>query len=237
SVKNISKSYAQKIILQKLSFSVRKGTTLGILGESGSGKTTLLRIIAGLLEPDAGTIKLGKEVIKPPSGTLVAGHEKIKLVQQDFQLFPNISVRENISYPIRKYEKDFISQRTEILLQLCSLEKVQDQLPKEISGGEKQRTAIAQVLADEPEVLLLDEPFNQLDIFRKKVLKSEIQKIVKKLKITCLLVSHDVADLTELATEMMILQDGKIIQSGTTQSIFDNPVNDYVAVFIGKNSF
>ncbi len=232
SVKNLSKSYSGKIILDKISFSVRKGQILGILGESGSGKTTLLKLVAGLSEPDKGIVKLAGEPIKPPSEKLVAGHANIKLVQQDFQLFPNISVRENIAYPLRMYEKSYIQQRTDDLIALCSLEKIQHQTPKEISGGEKQRTAIAQALADEPKVLLLDEPFSQLDIFNKRKLKAEISTIVKKLKVTCVLVSHDVSDVVSLVNQLIIIRNGKILQSGTPEALLQNPADDYVAAFL-----
>ena len=235
SVKNLSKSYSGKPALSHLSFSVKKGKIAGVLGESGSGKTTLLQLLAGLLEPDTGKLLLNTEAILPPSGKLVAGHEKIKLVSQDARLFPNATVRENIAYPLRKYEKSYVLQRTDELLKLCLLEPVQDRLPKEISGGEKQRTALAQALADEPELLLLDEPFSNMDVFNKQRLKNEIRRLVKKLKITCLLVSHDATDVLALADTLLILRHGNLLQAGTPESILQNPVNEYVTGLLGAS--
>jgi ABC-type Fe3+/spermidine/putrescine transport system ATPase subunit len=232
-VNHLSKSYEGRAVLQDLSFQLRQKEIFGLIGESGSGKTTLLRLLAGLLEPDSGEILLDSQPVPLPSSQLIAGHPQIRLVPQTSELFPRISVAENLLYPLRFYEKNYRNLRLENLLILLSLQDLRERLPSEISGGERQRVAFGVALATEPQVLLLDEPFNQLDFFNKQKLREEICRIVKSLKISCLLVTHEVQDAFSLADRIGIFREGTLWQTGTPESIYQKPLNAYVAHLTG----
>ena len=216
-------------VLQNINLSFLPGEIHAIVGESGSGKTTLLNILAGLAEATNGEVLFNRKILLPPSQQLIAGHPKIKLVSQDFKLFPNLSLRENILYPIRFLDKEYKNFRADQLISLLKLDKISSHFPAGVSGGEKQRTAIAQAIADEPSVLLLDEPFSQLDSGNKDLLKKEIISLVEKEKIACAFVTHDANDSLSVADKISIIGKGKIIQTGTPLEIYFKPVNKYVA--------
>jgi len=231
---NLYKSYSiNHFTIDKVSITLKEGEMNAIVGESGSGKTTLLNLLSGLLEPDKGEIFLNKNKIQPTSEQLIPGHPKIKLVAQDFNLFPNLTIRENILYSIRFYEKKYQNFRVDYLIDNFGLSSIQNHLPKDVSGGEKQRTAIAQSIADEPSVLLLDEPFNQLDVQNKLLLKREINHLVKNEKMACAFVTHDINDALSGSDYISIIRNGKIIQTDTPERIYSNPLNDYVANISG----
>ncbi len=231
---NLYKSYSiNHFTIDNISINLKEGEMNSIVGESGSGKTTLLRLLSGLLEADAGEIIFQNKKLLPPSGQLIAGHPKIKLVAQDFHLFPNLTLRENILYSIRFYEKKYQNFRADYLIENFGLSSIQNHLPKYVSGGEKQRTAIAQSIADEPYVLLLDEPFNQLDIQNKFLLKREIYNLVKNDRMTCAFVTHDINDAFSGSDYISIIKNGKIIQTDTPERIYSNPLNEYVAYISG----
>jgi ABC-type Fe3+/spermidine/putrescine transport system ATPase subunit len=233
-IKDLSKSFGDKKVIQKISFSLEKGEILSILGESGSGKTTLLHLIAALQEPDAGVLLLNDKAITPPSEKLIAGHPEIKLVRQDYGLFPNISIRENIAYELRFYEENYRNKRIDKLLKISGLQKVQDQLPRQVSGGEQQRTVIVKALAEEPKLLLLDEPFSHLDTRNKRKLKATILQIIREVGVSCIFVTHDVNDAFGMADRLVIMQRGKFLQMDTPQAIYENPINQYVAEMTGE---
>lgn len=206
---------------------------LGLVGESGSGKTTLLRLIAGLEDADKGTMRLKGEVITGPSRHLVPGHPQIRLVHQDFQLSPNISVRENIAYALRTYQADYRASRLHQVLQLCELTALQHKLPRQLSGGEMQRVALAAALADEPELLLLDEPFSNVDAVRRQTLRHEITDILRRSRTTAIFVTHDTAEALALSDKVAVLQNGAIVQIDTPQQVYSKPVSPYVAGLFG----
>ena len=159
-VSELNKFFDNQAVVNGISFSLEEGRILSILGESGSGKTTLLHLIAGLYEPDSGVLLLDNKRITPPSEKLIAGHPDIKLVRQDYGLFPNISIRANIAYELRYYEESYKQQRVDKLLSVSGLIHVQHHLPRQVSGGEQQRAVIVKAIAEEPKLLLLDEPFS-----------------------------------------------------------------------------
>lgn len=187
-----------------------------IFGESGAGKTTLLKIIAGLIKPEFGRIKVGDELWLDTQKNinLAIQKRKIGFVFQDYALFPNMSVKENISYAATS------KQKVEELLSLMNLENLAKIYPKNLSGGQAQRVALARALAREPQILLLDEPLSALDFKMRSFLQDELVKILQHFKITTLLVSHDLAEIYKLSHRILELSDGKIIKDARTNEFF-----------------
>jgi iron(III) transport system ATP-binding protein len=233
-IQHLSKSFENKKAVNHISFTLEKGEILAILGESGSGKTTLLHLIGAFQEPDEGTLLLEEKRITPPSQKLIAGHPDIKLVRQDYGLFPNISIRENIAYELRYYEENYRNKRVDKLLKLSKLDKVQAHLPREVSGGEQQRAVIVKAIAEQPKLLLLDEPFSHLDAVNKRKLKAEILKLIKAEEVSCIFVTHDVSDAYGMAEHLAIMRKGKILQLDVPQKVYQNPMNQYVAEITGE---
>ncbi|UBM60152.1 ABC transporter ATP-binding protein [Marinilongibacter aquaticus] len=233
SVENLSFSLEERPLIQKLSVELKKHEILAFLGQSGSGKSTLLKLIAGLLEPESGELTIEGERITPPSEKLIPGHDKIKIVRQDNPLFPNISLRENIAYELRFYNKEYRTARVERLLELTRLTDVADHLPRFSSEGEQQRAAIARALADEPALLLLDEPFSNLDYTNKQRLKQEVQQIVHEEDMACIFVTHDIYDVFGLASNLAILRAGEITQFGEPLHVYAKPNSEYEAGLTG----
>lgn len=235
-INNLHKSFAEVKAVNDISITLEKGKVLAILGESGSGKTTLLHLIAALCEPDSGTLMLDKERITPPSEKLIAGHPDIKLVRQDYGLFPNMSIRANIAYQLRYYEEKYRNERIDKLLYISGLAHVQHHLPRQVSGGEQQRATIVKAIAEEPKLLLLDEPFSHLDAVNKRRLKNEVLDLIKAEEVSCIFVTHDVADAYGMADELLIMQNGNALQIGSPEKIYRNPINQYVAEITGEVS-
>lgn len=233
-IQNLSRSFEDKKAVNHISFTLEKGEILAILGESGSGKTTLLHLIGGFQEPDEGVLLLEDKRITPPSEKLIAGHPDIKLVRQDYGLFPNISIRENIAYALRYYEENYRNKRIDKLLKLSRLDKVQSHLPREVSGGEQQRAVIVRAIAEQPKLLLLDEPFSHLDAVNKRKLKVEILRLIKAEEVSCIFVTHDVSDAYGMADYLAIMRKGKILQSDVPQKVYQHPMNQYVAEITGE---
>lgn len=233
-VSELNKFFDNQAVVNGISFSLEEGRILSILGESGSGKTTLLHLIAGLYEPDSGVLLLDNKRITPPSEKLIAGHPDIKLVRQDYGLFPNISIRANIAYELRYYEESYKQQRVDKLLSVSGLIHVQHHLPRQVSGGEQQRAVIAKAIAEEPKLLLLDEPFSHLDTVNKNRIKNELLQLIKQENVACIFVTHDVEDAYGIADELLIMRKGEILQIGEPETIYRNPINQYVAEITGS---
>ncbi len=231
---SITKQYDEKKALSHLTLSVVEGEWVGIVGESGSGKSTLLKIIARHIDADSGTLSLHGTLLPPVRAQLMKGHQAIKLVQQEYELFPNQTARENIAYALRFYERAYREQRVEELLELTRLSGVENHKAKLLSGGEKQRTALAQALAEVPLLLLLDEPFAHLDQRNKQTLADAIEDLKRSHQLTCLFVTHDAEEALAWADRLIILQDGQIAQEGTPEDIYQNPVSLYVAELTGQ---
>lgn len=239
SLQNLNFKYpnSNQFIFSDFNFSLEQKTILAILGASGSGKTTLLKLLAGLLEYEEGEIWLNNEKLFKPSEQLIAGHQEITLVKQDFDLFPNHTIEENILYPIRKLHPEDQEEKLQELLKLCKLENFAKKYPTQLSGGQQQRIALAQALANEPSVILLDEPFSQLDTHLKEDLRRNLREILKESETTVILVLHDPKDALMLADKIMVLEKGKILQLGTPQDIYEKPTNKEVASLLGRCNF
>jgi ABC-type Fe3+/spermidine/putrescine transport system ATPase subunit len=230
---SISKKYGNVSVLSDINLDLPKGEWLGILGESGSGKSTLLRILGRFLDSDTGRIEFQGEALPPVSGELIPGHESIKLIHQEFELFPNQTVEENIAYSLRFYEPEYKKERVEELLEITALKAVSQQKAKLLSGGEKQRTAIAKSLAEQPSVLLLDEPFAHLDNHNRRVLADAIESLRQEQKMSCIFVTHEASDALAWSDRIAVLRNGEIVQVGTPQEVYNHPVDSYVAELTG----
>lgn len=233
--KSLSVHYPESDIaaLQQISFSIAEGEILAIVGESGSGKTTLLKVLAGLLEPTEGTVYFDGKPLPPPSRRLVAGHPDIRMVFQDFGLSPNMTVFENIWHMLRAYERAYRQEHTQELIRRCQLSGLEDHLPKTLSGGEKQRLALARALAEEPKLLLMDEPFGQLDAVLKQQLKLELSEYLKESRSTVVMVTHDLRDALGIADTILVMRAGEVIQSDSPQLIYEQPRTPYVSQLFG----
>ena len=229
SIRQISKSYESQMALHPFDLSLEKGQMLAIVGESGSGKSTLLRIAAGLETQTTGEVWLGDMQIQNPAQKLVAGYDEVKLIHQDYQLFPNSSVEENIGRPLLSFEHEFRKKRIEQLLRQFDLRRYRNRLPKSLSGGQQQKVAIAQALAVEPEVLLLDEPFSHLDAIQKHRLIFELKELLLQAGTTVIFVTHELDDALRLTDSVLILQQGKIVQKGNSRYLCEHPKTRYVA--------
>lgn len=229
----VNKSYNGREVLSNVSFELKNGEWLGVLGESGSGKSTLLRILGRFSDADSGKVYLKGEKLEKVADQLIPGIDDIKLIHQEFELFPNQTVYENVAYALRFYDPAYKVVRVEELLQLTGLEKVMNQRAKVLSGGEKQRTAIAKALAEVPQVLLLDEPFAHLDNANRYKLTQSIERIRKEERMACLLVTHEASDALAWSDRVMVLRKGAIVQIGTPQEVYQNPIDAYVAELTG----
>lgn len=234
---SISKSFTADVrAVRRVSLQLQPGQIMGLVGASGSGKSTLLNVLAGLTDADAGEVRLNGKRLKGPSEVLVAGHPDIRLVHQEYQLMPNVSVRENIAYTIRYYEKAYQNYRVDQLLRICRLEAVQDRTPKQISGGEKQRVAIARAVAEKPPVLLFDEPFAHLDLPNRTIVRAMLLDLVRHdpdHQTACLFVTHDATDALSIADTLGVMHQGQIIQMGSPRELYTSPRTAYVARMTG----
>lgn len=233
---NISKTYPGEDYgaVNNVSLSVGKNEIMALVGKSGSGKSTMLQIIAGLMKPDEGSIRFKDEILENPEEQLIAGHPSIKMVFQDFQLKPNMTVEENVRYKLLQFDKAYQTERTAELLALCNLSGFAARKPKELSGGQKQRLSIARALADDPELLLMDEPFSNLDPLTKQDLLIELVDIVKSEALGLVFVTHDTRDAMLIADKVAFLSEGVLIQNDTPTRIYHNPINLIIAKFFGR---
>ncbi|MBO9639670.1 MAG: ATP-binding cassette domain-containing protein [Siphonobacter aquaeclarae] len=230
----ITKDMQGRRVVDQVSLTLSAGELLALVGESGAGKSTLLSILACLLPADAGELRLSGTEISDSAVYLIPGHADIKLVPQEFKLLPNHTLRENIAYALREYTKEYQRERLDELIALTGLGAVQHKLPREVSGGEKQRTAIARAIADEPKVLLLDEPFSSLDTLNKQKLKQELLRIVRETGVACLFVTHDLLDALTVADRLGVMYQGKLLQTGTVSDLLREPADAYVKSFLSS---
>lgn len=228
-VEEISRTEKDRVTLHGLSFSLKNGEKIGLMGETGSGKTTLLKIIAGLLQPSTGSVIYQNKRVKGPDEVLLPGHPQIGYLSQHFELLNNYYVEE-----ILEMHNKISDKEAEHLYKLCMIDHLLRRRTNELSGGERQRISLAKTLVSNPSLLLLDEPFSNLDSINKKIIHQVLSDIFKENPLTCIMVSHNPDELLSWANGLMILKEGKLIQLDETQAVQSNPANAYVAQIIGK---
>lgn len=234
SLKNISKTFDDEVILDNIDLDIRDREFITFLGPSGCGKTTMLRIIAGFLEADSGKVMFeGKDI-----NNLPPHKRQVNTIFQRYQLFPHLNVYENVAFGLRnkKMKEKDISRKVEEMLSLVNLKGFQRRNVSSLSGGQQQRVAIARALAVEPRVLLLDEPLAALDLKLRKDMQVELKNIQKRLGITFIFVTHDQQEALSMSDRVVVMNEGKIQQIGTPLDIYNEPKNAFVADFIGESN-
>lgn len=234
SVQNISFAYETNPVIENISFTIEKGQHVAIIGESGCGKSTLLKLIYGLYDLRQGAIFYDEKPIRGPQFNLVPGEAYIKYLAQDFDLMPYITVAENVGKFLSNSYQEEKNQRISDLLAMVEMTEFAQVKAQYLSGGQQQRVALARVLALEPELLLLDEPFSQMDNFRKNALRRNLFAYLKRKGITCIVATHDSADALSFADETIVLQNGTLMDKAPSQALYLNPKNIYVASLFGE---
>jgi iron(III) transport system ATP-binding protein len=236
-LERLTREYGIETAVDELSLSVKQGELLTLLGPSGCGKTTTLRMIAGLEEPTHGKITIAGEKVADGEVFTPPDERDVGLVFQEFALFPHLTVGENITFGIDGWETERQQQRLEELLALVDLEEHRDKYPEALSGGQQQRVALARSLAPEPDILLLDEPFSNLDVRLRIEMRQEVRRILKAAGVTAISVTHDQEEALSISDRVAILNDGQIEQIGKPEIVFESPESRFVASFLGRASF
>ena len=235
-VRDLSHAYGTQQVVRGISFSLARGAIGCLLGPSGCGKTTVLRCIAGFEAVQAGTIHIGGRQVSAPGATVAPERRRIGMVFQDYALFPHLTVGGNIAFGLRgaRAERD---ARVAELAAMVGLSAALDKYPHEISGGQQQRAALARSLAPRPDLLLLDEPFSNLDVDQRERLSAEVREIIKASGATAVLVTHDQQEAFAMADEIGVLHEGRIQQWDTAYNLYHRPANRFIADFVGQGAF
>lgn len=233
-ISNISFTYTEQPVLKNVSFSLEKGNFLAFLGESGCGKSTLLKVIYGLYDLDSGEIVWNGNRVLGPKFNLVPGMSYMKYLAQDFDLMPYVTVAENVGKFLSNFYPEEKKARISELLEVVEMSAYANTKAKFLSGGQLQRVALAKVLALEPELLLLDEPFSHIDNFLKNSLRRKIFKYLKQKRITCILATHDTNDVLPYCDEVLIMKEGELVDLGQTEEIYRYPSSFYSASLFGE---
>ena len=230
-------SYGEREVLIDLSLSVDKGVIACLLGASGCGKTTVLRCIAGFEPLTSGTIAINGSVMSRPGNTVPPEKRRVGIVFQDYALFPHLTVARNVGFGLLTAGQSRVAARVLELLAIVGLEQVADRFPHELSGGQQQRVALARALAPRPDLMLLDEPFSNLDIDMRERLGQEVREILKQQNTTAILVTHEQYEAFSIADEIGVMAGGVIEQWGTPYQIYHKPASRFVADFVGQGVF
>ncbi len=236
-INNLACQYNDQLVIDDLSLVLENNEIIALLGPSGCGKTTLLRTIAGLQSVQGGEIYLGDNLVSSADVMLESERRNIGMIFQDYALFPHLSVAQNIAFGLSKLDKSIVSERVKTMLKLVKLSDFGDRYPHEISGGQQQRVAIARALAYQPDIMLLDEPFSNIDSQSRSEIMMEIRHILKEQDVPAVFVTHSKDEAFAFADKLAIFNQGKIEQIGTAQELYQHPASPYVANFMGKANY
>ncbi len=233
-IRSLNKTFSNQNVINQLNLKVQSGEIISVVGSSGSGKTTLLRLVSGLEIPDSGQIILNNQSVNGDKTYVPPEKRDCSLVFQDYALFPNMTMRQNIYFGKNSSKN---KARVEYLINITKLEKVIDKYPHECSGGEQQRVALVRSMAINPSLILMDEPLSNLDYNLKSSLGIIIRRFIKEFSTTAIIVTHDIFDAMKISDKMVVLDDGKISQKGLPNEIYNNPNSKKVALLFGETNF
>jgi len=236
-LEDVCKTYGNERVIDDLSLSVTDGEILTLLGPSGCGKTTTLRLIAGLERPDSGGVHLDGASVAGNGDFVVPEQRGVGVVFQEFALFPHMTAEENIAFGLKDMPESEREDRVDEMLDLVGLEAHRESHPDELSGGQQQRVALARSLAPEPEMLLLDEPFSNLDVDLRVEMREEVRQILKSAGVTAISVTHDQEEALSISDRVAVMNDGRIEQIDRPEQVFQHPESRFVAGFLGHASF
>ncbi|OGQ84710.1 MAG: hypothetical protein A3F90_12335 [Deltaproteobacteria bacterium RIFCSPLOWO2_12_FULL_60_19] len=238
SLRGLTKRFAESAAVDDLNLEIADGELVSLLGPSGCGKTTTLRLVAGFLQPDAGEIRVNGEVISSPSLLIPPERRHMSMIFQSYAVWPHMTVFQNVAYGLKLKKRlgGEIEKKVDRILRLVHLETLAGRYPAELSGGQQQRVALARALVVEPQILLLDEPLSNLDANLREEMRFEIRRLHEEFRITTIYVTHDQAEAMVTSDRIAVMHQGKIVQVGTSDEIFDRPRTRFVAEFIGKTN-
>lgn len=237
SCENLTKRYGPVEVVRQLNLTVQQGEILALLGASGCGKTTTLRLIAGFERPDGGSITIGDQQISGPQGFTPPEQRHMGIVFQQYALFPHLNVADNIAYGLHRQPRAHQDIRVGEALDLVGLGELKSRMPHELSGGQQQRVALARALAPKPTVLLLDEPFSNLDAALRRTVRDEVRRILHASDTTTIFVTHDQEEALSVADRIAVMSAGQAVQVGTPLEVYTYPATREVAAFLGDANF
>ncbi len=237
-LRGLTKRYDQLAVVDDVSLTIEHGRLVCLLGPSGCGKTTTLRLIAGFVEPSAGEIRVGNQLLSSPARTVPPERRNMSMIFQSYALWPHMTVTQNVAYglELRKIDRDTINRKLAAILDTTHLTQLADRYPGELSGGQQQRVALARALIVEPETLLLDEPLSNLDANLREEMRFEVRRLHDEYRYTTVYVTHDQSEAMTTADVIAVMNAGRIEQAGTPEDIYDRPRSEFVARFIGASN-
>jgi iron(III) transport system ATP-binding protein len=237
-LRGLTKRYGELAVVDDISLTIEHGRLMCLLGPSGCGKTTTLRLIAGFVEPSAGEIRVGDELVSSPARTVPPERRNMSMIFQSYALWPHMTVAENVAYglKLRRLDRATMDRKLAAILATTHLREMADRYPGELSGGQQQRVALARALVVEPETLLLDEPLSNLDANLREEMRFEVRRLHDEYRYTTVYVTHDQSEAMTTADVIAVMNAGKIEQAGSPEDIYDRPRSEFVARFIGSSN-
>jgi len=232
-LEGVTKRFGDVVAVDDTSLCVDRGEVVALLGPSGCGKTTLLRLVAGFERPDAGTVEVAGRIVAGAGSWVPPEQRRVGMVFQDYALFPHLTVAQNVAFGLARRER---AARVPSLLSVVRLDGLGRRYPHELSGGQQQRVALARALAPAPELVLLDEPWSNVDPSLRESLRGEVTEIIRPLGVTVVLVTHDREEAFSLADRIALMRDGKIVQEGTSEELYFAPASRWAAEFVGAGN-
>ncbi len=237
-LKGLTKAFGGHVAVNDISLKIEHGLLVCLLGPSGCGKTTTLRLIAGFVEPTRGEIAVGDKVVSAPGRTLPPERRNMSMIFQSYALWPHMTVTENVAYglTLRQLDRATVARKVAEILATTRLGELADRYPSELSGGQQQRVSLARALVVEPETLLLDEPLSNLDANLREEMRFEVRRLHDTYRYTTVYVTHDQSEAMTTADVIAVMNGGRIEQAGSPQQVYDQPVSEFVARFLGGSN-